>query len=332
MDSNVEQFFADANSFNSYFRDFLAQNVLLAIGVIQEIDNETNTATIRLPVNDPIRVYREYSNIEVLLPSGISCDLSNSYCLVFTPRTPLMINDKEGCQLYNDGSPFDIRTMKAIPLTPLTFTGACGAINSVQGFSMYTPFGAIQAAPDGLKMQYEGEENKAGVIIDPEGVVTLHRNGVWITLDEDDNIQLVAQSDDLVRTIKINPEETTLNLQDDNEEDILNLSIGEEGDISLTTDDNNITIDEDGIILENKKKDAAKGNSITLDDGGILVQDKNDNKITMDNSGTVVEDANQNTITMDSSGIVLKDAAQHKITMGTSSIKLEGTSGSVEIT
>jgi hypothetical protein len=63
-------------------------------------------------------------------------------------------------------------------------------------------------------------------------------------------------------------------------------------------------------------------NKVTIDEDGIVVEDTNGNKITRDSNGMILEDKNGNTITQDSSGMKLEDKNGNNVTMGTASVTI----------
>lgn len=76
-----------------------------------------------------------------------------------------------------------------------------------------------------------------------------------------------------------------------------------------------ITVDKDGISVTGDTK-------LTVNSDGIYVEDKNKNKVTTSDSGIEVIDANENTITATSDGISITDANSNTITMDSNGIKL----------
>lgn len=72
-----------------------------------------------------------------------------------------------------------------------------------------------------------------------------------------------------------------------------------------------------------------KDNKITLDDDGIRVEDANGNKATQNADGTVVEDKNGNKVTQDATGTIVQDVNGNKIVMGAAGIQV-GSDASAE--
>ena len=113
-----------------------------------------------------------------------------------------------------------------------------------------------------------------------------------------------------------------LEIDEDNAEVILN-----------DNNDNKVTLDADGIIVE----DAVNNNTITLDSSGVEVIDTNSNKITMDSSGIIVDDGSSTItmdgdveikrgtqiITMDATEVEIKNAG-NTVTLGTSNVDING--------
>jgi hypothetical protein len=82
--------------------------------------------------------------------------------------------------------------------------------------------------------------------------------------------------------------------------------------------ENDLVVDENGIILTD-----TKGNTAAWDDSGIKTEDKNGNKSTLDSNGIIAEDKNGNVAVMDSSGMKVEDKTGNALTMGSGGIKLE---------
>lgn len=282
MDNNMEQLFAGANSFDTYFQTYLAHHVLVAIGSIESLDEKTHTATVRAPINDPVRVYAEYHNVEVLLPSGVSCPVSNMYCLLFAPQVPVAIGDKEGLTLYNNAGPYDTKALKAIPLVPFNLQPAYGAGTTPGGFSMFTPFGNIGVSSSGMGIYYQGKDAKTEISIDPEGVININKDGQAIIF-ENDSIQLIAHGENRIRRIVLNPSSLSVNLQDTEEEDIFSLTVDTNGNVQLTTDENSLAITSTNVVIQNKQGEDS--NTVTLDSDGITLEDKTGNTVEMSSTG-----------------------------------------------
>lgn len=286
MDNNMEQLFAGANSFDTYFQTYLAHHVLVAIGSIESLDEKTHTATVRAPINDPVRVYAEYHNVEVLLPSGVSCPVSNMYCLLFAPQVPVAIGGKEGLTLYNNAGPYDTKALKAIPLVPFNLQPAYGAGTTPGGFSMFTPFGNIGVSSSGMGIYYQGKDAKTEISIDPEGVINIGKDGYGVIFDRE-GLQVVAQDDNLIRTIVITPTSFLMKLQDTNETDIFTLNMDDGGNVQITTDNNTIAITSTGVTIRNKQGE--KYNTVTLDSDGVSIEDKSGNTIETTSTGITLQ-------------------------------------------
>lgn len=93
--------------------------------------------------------------------------------------------------------------------------------------------------------------------------------------------------------------------------------------------------DKDGFTLTVKKSEKKttvvdwNDNQATIDENGITVRDTNDNKATMNASGTKIEDKNGNIITMDASGIVVQDKNGNEVDMQATGATIKTTKGKI---
>jgi hypothetical protein len=127
--------------------------------------------------------------------------------------------------------------------------------------------------------------------------------------------------DETTLTITVKKSEKSVHIIDWNENDIL---INEDGVIFTDTKKNTTTWNDSGIYMEDKN-----GNKSTWNDAGIEIQDKNGNKVTKNDSGIVIQDLNGNKITKDSNGIKMEDKNGNKSTMNGSGMKAEDKNGNI---
>lgn len=346
--------FEEAKSAQVARDEFLNSYILLAIGTISGIDAKTGLARVRVYVNNPVRVYDEYEGVEVLLPGGITLPLGGCTCIVFAPRTPMFLNGDE-LRLYNAGRPYDKQALKAIPIWLPSAVSEIGAgYSGTQKFSMYTPFGEISAAEDGLGIHYNGEEAKSGFFIDEGGILHVFNGFTWIQLNNDDTMVIHSEDDDTTTEVITTPKGVTLKVkktpesEDEDEVDYHLTTIGEDGTLKVSvigeektstveltpSADNKFTVatsgdsptellavetDEEGTLVV---KQNGHDRAVLKDADGITFTDNSNNKIEMTTSGTSVTDKNNNKIEMTTSGITLTDKNSNKVEMTSSGITL----------
>lgn len=347
--------FEEAKSTQVARDEFLNSYILLAIGTISGIDAETGLARVRVYVNNPVRVYDEYEGVEVLLPGGITLPLGGCTCIVFAPRTPVFLNGDE-LRLYNAGRPYDKQALKAIPIWLPSAVSEIGAgYSGTQKFSMYTPFGEISAAEDGLGIHYNGEKAKAGFFIDVEGILHVFNGFTWIQLNNDDTMVIHSENDDTTTEVITTPKGVTLKVkktpesEDEDEVDYHLTTIGEDGTLKVSvigeektstvelspSADNKFTVatsgdsptellaittDDEGTLTV--KQDNGSSRAVFNNNDGITFTDKNNNKMEMVASGITFTDKNTNKMEMTAGGITFTDKNSNKVEMTSSGITL----------
>lgn len=345
--------YEDAKSNNTARDEFLNAYILTALGTISGVDSKTGLATVRVYVNNPVRVYEEYEGVEILLPGGITLPLSGCPCVVFAPRTPLFINEE--VRLYNAGRPYDKQALKAIPIWLPSSVAEVGAgYSGARRFSMYTPFGDISASEEGLGIQYNTDEAKAGFFIDASGILHVFNGFTWIQLNNADEMLLHSENDDTTTEVTLTPQGVELKVKktpESEDEDEINYhlaSIGEDGKLHVSvigeektssmeltpSADNKFTIvtsgdsptellaietDSDGTLVV---KQNGHDRAVLKDADGITFTDKSNNKVEMTTSGISVTDKSNNKVEMTTGGITFTDKNSNKVEMTTSGIAL----------
>lgn len=297
MNSDALSLLTNADSYLTLNDALLNQYTLIGLATLSSINLENNTATARVYLNSPMNVYEERT-VEVLT-TGVNTPTENSLCLVFSPKTAVMVGGKE-TTLVNSARPYDVIALKAIPLLRLSEIQEYGVGSSSQKASLYGPDVEVKASADGTGLFYNGEEGKAGAFLDGEGNLNLFNGFAWIQFKKDEEIQIHAEDDTVTTESTITPKglsfkvKKTPSTEEEQEQNYLSIEVDENGVLTI--------------------KQGEEERVVISDTEGITVADKSQNKIEMTSAGVTVTDANQ-----------------HTITMGASSIKLQGTSGSVEI-
>lgn len=82
-------------------------------------------------------------------------------------------------------------------------------------------------------------------------------------------------------------------------------------------------LDDGAVCMYSKDSNDSNNNRITIKpDNTIEIKTADNNTITIDSDGVIVQDTNNNTVTMDSSGIVVEDKNTNKVEMTVTGIKL----------
>lgn len=356
MVRQADSLYADANSVYTYQDQKMASYVLLSLGTINSIDAKTGLASVRVYVNDPIRVYEEYDGVEVL-STGINVSAEGNLCLVFAPRTPMLWDKKKDeLVLVNSGRPYDTLALKAIPITRPASLLDYGIETIGQDSSLYTPFGKIIASPEGLKLAYNKEKVKSGIGIDAEGIPYMFSGFVWVKMgeDEEDKLTLHAENDTVTTEAEFSDKgaqvivKKTPETEEEEEIDYHKLELKDDGTLEVSafgeqgTQVSTIVLSPDG-----KNEFTIKTNdptkrlilSISTDAQGTLTIKQPDesgalkNEVVLDSTGRSIKvtDMNQNKVEMSATGIKLTDMSQHSVTMAATGISLQGTTGLVEI-
>ncbi len=135
MDQFEEYLKSTTQDFIDVINSIIYEKKLLDIGYVVGTDVDGKYKIRSFAIRNGVPV--EYTNVEILYPSGINFDISSAICLVFKIYSPVLStknheDNTEGLAI----PPYDIATVKAIPLSNMTSTEVTAGYSGNGGFNI----------------------------------------------------------------------------------------------------------------------------------------------------------------------------------------------------